>query len=104
MSERDKGDEKRFAIFKPVGIKEIPGGLSAEWISIATDEETGQRGAIALAEVTGARSWSSEEIRPDGSTGDRKFYFSGAAWKAPWQPKGPGVNWKTAANPNEPIN
>jgi hypothetical protein len=104
VSERGEIDKKRFAIFKPVGIAQTDGGFTVEWISIATDKETGQRGEIALAEATGASSWTSEEIRPDGGTGDRKFFFSGATWTAPWQPQGPGANWKTAAKPKEPIN
>jgi hypothetical protein len=104
VSERGEIDKKRFAIFKPVGIAQTDGDLSVEWISISTDIETGQRGEIALAEATGAKSWTSQEIRPDGGTGERKFFFSGATWKAPWQPKGPGANWRTAVNLNEPIN
>lgn len=104
VSEKDNGDERRVAVFKPVRIAAIDGGFTVEFIAKATDIETEQRGEIALAEATGASSWTSREIRPDGGKGERKFFFSGATWHAPWQPQGPGANWKTAAKPKESIN
>lgn len=105
MSERDPGNTDKYAIFVPVGVEPADRGFTVEWLSLSSDEETEKQGAIELFTETGATSWSSEEIRPDGSmAGDRKFYFSGDKWKAPWQPQGHKPNWRTESDPTQPIN
>lgn len=104
MSEKDPGNTERFAVFFPISVDINDGVLNVDLLGIATDRESAQQGAIKLSDRLGADSWSLQELNPDGSRGKKQFFFSGTTWKAHWQPKGPKPNWRTEANPDEPIN
>ena len=105
MIEKDKGHtEEGFTVFVPVDAGIEGRSLFVEFLGLSSDKESAKQASIELSEDFGASSWSMQEINPDGSTGEKKFYFSGATWKAPWQPRGPKPNWGTEASPNEPIN
>lgn len=106
MSEKDRGDTERFAIFIPIDVEITDTHVRVETLGLASDKEAAEQASIELSDALHAESWSLQEIsRPDGrEVGEKRFYFSGDKWKAPWQPKGPKPNWRTEANPNEPIN
>jgi hypothetical protein len=105
MTERDGGKE-RFAIFIPIDIKVSDTHIHLQSYGLASDRETAEQAAIEMSAEFGAESWSLQEIsRLNGKEiGDKKFFFSGATWKAPWQPTGPRPNWITRADPTQPIN
>jgi hypothetical protein len=105
MSEKEKGQDKRYAIFVPLSAQETEGGLSMDWISLASDKETSERAIIEFVDKSGASSWSCQDIKPDGTpVGRRHFYFSEATWKAPYQPTGPRPSYLEKANSSEAIN
>lgn len=104
MRERDNGNTERFAVFIPVAMGRGNGNIYIESLGIASDRESAEQAAIEMSDRSGAQSWTLEELKPSGLRGEKKYYFSGATWKAPWQPTGHKPNWRTEENSSEPIN
>jgi len=104
MTEKDNGSPEKFAVFVPVDLREKNGEYILESLGISSDIESAEQAAVKLSDKFRARSWSLERLNPDGSTGEKRFYFCSATWNAPWQPTGPRLTWIEPTDSTEPIN
>ena len=103
MSEKDNGE--KFAAVRPLGASINGDMLSVDWHLVASDKETAEEAAAIHSIDLGAESWSIQDLDNDGSpVGRNRTYFSSATWNAPWEPTGQRPNWRTEADPSEPIN
>lgn len=104
MSEKDNSSNAKFARIIPLSSRVKDGEIISDFLGMATDRETMETAMVNLADRIGLNSWTLEDLKPDGTRANKRYFFSGATWTAPWQPKGPKPNWDTGVNPSEPIN